>query len=47
MDVGEIVNRGDIVGRVGETGSLEGPGLYFELRSGREPQDPAVWLSTG
>lgn len=47
VDVGEIVNRGDIVGRVGETGSLEGPGLYFELRSGREPQDPAVWLSTG
>ena len=47
VEVGEIVEAGEVLGRVGETGSLRGPGLYFELRKGRDPQDPALWLSTG
>jgi len=34
-----------VIGRVGETGSLEGPQLYFELRHRGNPQDPLVWLS--
>jgi len=29
---------------VGETGSLGGPSLYFELRKGGEPVDPEPWL---
>jgi hypothetical protein len=29
---------------VGETGSLSGPSLYFEVRKGSEPLDPADWL---
>jgi septal ring factor EnvC (AmiA/AmiB activator) len=29
---------------VGETGSLRGPGLYFELRRDGEPVDPETWL---
>ena len=42
--VGQWVNEGEVIGLVGETGSLSGPGLYFELRKGRESLDPARWL---
>jgi len=35
---------GDIIGSVGETGSLNGPGLYFELRRDGKPVDPAAWF---
>ncbi|MDG2050781.1 MAG: peptidoglycan DD-metalloendopeptidase family protein [Myxococcota bacterium] len=47
VEVGDMVEPGAVLGRVGETGSLHGPGLYFELRKGRDPQDPALWLATG
>jgi septal ring factor EnvC (AmiA/AmiB activator) len=42
--LGERVAAGDPVGSVGETGSLSGPRLYFEIRRGGEPLDPAEWL---
>jgi septal ring factor EnvC (AmiA/AmiB activator) len=42
--VGERVDAGQTIGRVGETGSLAGPVLYFEIRRGSEPLDPAQWL---
>jgi septal ring factor EnvC (AmiA/AmiB activator) len=45
VKVGDAVRAGQGIGRVGETGSLEGPQLYFELRYQGEPQDPLVWLS--
>ena len=32
------------IGTVGETGSLAGSRLYFEIRRGAEAQDPADWL---
>ena len=41
---GEWVDGGSEVGTVGETGSLSGPSLYFEVRKGSEPLDPADWL---
>ena len=41
---GESVSRGQVIGKVGDTGSLEGPLLYFELRHKGQPQDPLVWL---
>ncbi len=41
---GENVSRGQAIGRVGDTGSLEGPQLYFELRHKGKPQDPLAWL---
>jgi septal ring factor EnvC (AmiA/AmiB activator) len=44
VDVGEGVEEGGILGTVGETGSLSGPRLYFEIREGAEPRDPARWL---
>jgi murein hydrolase activator len=42
--VGEIVHRGEELGRVGDTGSVKGPYLYFEIRKAGEALDPAVWL---
>ncbi|HEY8152465.1 MAG TPA: peptidoglycan DD-metalloendopeptidase family protein, partial [Vicinamibacteria bacterium] len=41
---GQRVSAGDVVGTVGAS-SVEGPGLYFELRSQGKPQDPLDWLS--
>jgi septal ring factor EnvC (AmiA/AmiB activator) len=42
---GDDVRRGDLIGTVGESGSLKGAYLYFELRQGQTPLDPEVWLS--
>ena len=42
--VGEQVSRGDALGTVGDTGSLKGSYLYFELREGQKPLDPEKWL---
>jgi septal ring factor EnvC (AmiA/AmiB activator) len=41
---GDRVGRGQAVGLVGETGSLKGPKLYFEIRYKGEAQDPLAWL---
>jgi septal ring factor EnvC (AmiA/AmiB activator) len=41
---GEDVKQGQAIGTVGDTGSLQGPRLYFEVRYGGKPQDPAQWL---
>jgi septal ring factor EnvC (AmiA/AmiB activator) len=41
---GDDVVRGQELGRVGDSGSLRGPYLYFELRDGGRPVDPAAWL---
>jgi septal ring factor EnvC (AmiA/AmiB activator) len=43
--VGDAVRRGDEVGTVGDTGSLKGAYLYFELRDRQKPLDPERWLS--
>lgn len=40
----ETVVRGQTLGKVGDTGSLSGSYLYFELRVDGEPVDPADWL---
>jgi septal ring factor EnvC (AmiA/AmiB activator) len=42
--VGDRVAAGDTIGEVGDTGSLAGPQLYFEIRLGGDPLDPAEWL---
>jgi septal ring factor EnvC (AmiA/AmiB activator) len=41
---GDDVKQGQIIGTVGDTGSLQGPRLYFEVRHEGKPQDPAHWL---
>ena len=43
--VGDTVAGGDVVGAVGETGSLRGPILYFEIRLQKRSLDPAEWLA--
>jgi septal ring factor EnvC (AmiA/AmiB activator) len=42
--VGDTLAGGDPIGSAGETGSLTGPRLYFEIRHGAEALDPADWL---
>lgn len=46
VSLGQNISRGQALGRVGETGSLEGPNLYFEVRQNGRPQDPLAWLAS-
>ena len=41
---GEEISQGEVLGRVGESGPLGGKGLYFEVREGGHPVNPALWL---
>ncbi len=41
---GQTVLAGQILGTVGDTGSLVGTSLYFEIRKNGIPQDPILWL---
>jgi septal ring factor EnvC (AmiA/AmiB activator) len=41
--VGDWVAPGDVIAGLGETGGAA-PQLYFEIREGRTPKDPKVWL---
>ncbi|MET0406067.1 MAG: peptidoglycan DD-metalloendopeptidase family protein, partial [Cystobacter sp.] len=43
--VGDRLAAGDAVGEVGETGSLKGAYLYFEIRRAGQAVDPAPWLA--
>jgi septal ring factor EnvC (AmiA/AmiB activator) len=42
--VGEQVAAGEVIALAGDTGSLRGPCLYFELRHHGAPLDPSQWL---
>jgi septal ring factor EnvC (AmiA/AmiB activator) len=41
---GTEVQPGAVIGRTGETGSLKGPMLHFEVRKGSSPLNPESWL---
>lgn len=43
--MGEEVGAGAVLGTVGDSGSLKGPYLYFELRERGRPVDPQPWLA--
>ncbi len=43
--VGETVAAGDVIGSVGDSGGHAQPALYFEVRRGRTPVDPQLWLT--
>lgn len=45
VEVGDALAAGDEIGGVGDSGSLTGPRLYFELRRGDEAEDPEEWLA--
>jgi septal ring factor EnvC (AmiA/AmiB activator) len=41
---GDLIRAGEVIARVGETGSLDGPKLHFEVRHSKEQLDPLTWL---
>jgi len=43
---GQSVNIGDVLGTVGDTGSMQGPSLYFEIRHHQSPVNPEGWLGS-
>jgi septal ring factor EnvC (AmiA/AmiB activator) len=43
---GQTVVSGQVLGSVGDTGSLVGESLYFEIRKNGVPQDPVRWLKS-
>ena len=44
---GAAVEAGEVIATVGDTGSLEGAVLHFEIRHHGKPIDPLGWLQTG
>jgi murein DD-endopeptidase MepM/ murein hydrolase activator NlpD len=44
---GEVVKRGDTLGRLGSTGRSTGPHLHYEVRIDGEPVDPERFLRAG
>jgi septal ring factor EnvC (AmiA/AmiB activator) len=42
--VGDIIKDRQILGRIGNSGILNSPGVYFELRYKGKPLDPMQWL---
>lgn len=46
VQVGQDLESNDIIGLAGDSGSLEGPALYFEIRHHGKPVDPKPWLAS-
>nr|MDJ0830798.1 peptidoglycan DD-metalloendopeptidase family protein [Desulfobacterales bacterium] len=44
---GDPVEMGEVIGTVGDTGSITGAKLYFEIRHRGKAQDPLAWLKKG
>ncbi len=44
VTVGDVVRRGQIIAKVGQTGEVDRPQLHFQLRRGRRPVDPLAHL---
>lgn len=44
INQGDFIESGSTIGTVGETGSLEGPKLHFEIYGNNKPLDPQKWL---
>jgi septal ring factor EnvC (AmiA/AmiB activator) len=42
--VGDAVPAGEVIASVGDTGSLVGDVLHFEIRKDAEPINPAPWM---
>jgi septal ring factor EnvC (AmiA/AmiB activator) len=44
---GDHVNTGEDIATVGNTGSIIGPALHFEVRHHGKPLDPMLWIDAG
>ncbi len=44
VDVGDQVERGDVIGLVGSTGRSTGPHIHYEVRRNGQPVDPSKFL---
>jgi septal ring factor EnvC (AmiA/AmiB activator) len=44
VNPGDRLERADVLGAVGASGSIDGPRFYLELRDGTGPVDPAPWF---
>ena len=42
--LGDTVNQGEMIARVGQSGGQAKPGLYFEIRKDGETLDPTPWF---
>lgn len=42
---GEHVETGEVIATVGDTGSMNGPSLYFEIRNHGNSVDPLEWIN--
>lgn len=45
VEAGEWIQKGSLIGKVGDSGSLKGAYLYFEIREKGKSTDPLKWLS--
>lgn len=43
--VGDIIKKDQVIGKVGTSGLLHAPGLYFEIRYKGKPLNPSQWLA--
>ena len=42
---GKPVEAGEVIATVGDSGSMVGPSLYFEIRHKGSPVDPLQWVN--
>ena len=41
--VGDFVNKGEVIASVGKSGGYQQSGLYFEIRKNGDPLNPEAW----
>ncbi|MEJ2154583.1 MAG: peptidoglycan DD-metalloendopeptidase family protein [Desulfobacteraceae bacterium] len=44
---GDRVDQGEVIATVGDSGSMKGPALHFEVRHHGKPIDPLKWIHKG
>jgi murein DD-endopeptidase MepM/ murein hydrolase activator NlpD len=47
VSVGARINRGAVIGLVGETGRTTGPHLHYEVRMGDQATNPMKFIAAG